>query len=78
MLTCRVLLALIAAYWCNINFSVFYDAKIEDVIYFLKKIDFDIVLKRIMLKRGRFLKNKYNHIIAMYLFNNYPETKNPL
>ena len=31
-----------------------------------------------MLKRGRFLKKKYNHIIAMYLFNNYPETKNPL
>ena len=43
-----------------------------------KKIDFDIVLNRMMLKRGRFLKKKYNHIIAMYLFNNYPETKNPL
>ena len=43
--------------------------KIEDVIFFFlkkkKKKDFDTVLKRIMLKRGRFSQKNYNHIIAM-------------
>lgn len=69
--------------WCNRfscilmwqYFSVFYDMKIEDVI-FLKKLEFDIVFRRILLKKLGFLRKK-NHIIAINLLYNYYQKLTP-